>query len=61
MEQILQAARELSPDYPGKLDLGAWFVGRTWCPPTRPDCEGCRLKAVCPKLIQRTQLLETLT
>ena len=53
MPAILQAARELSPDYPGKLDLGAWYVGRTWCRPSRPDCEACRMSDVCPKLVEK--------
>lgn len=52
MHEILQAARDLSPEYPGKLDLGAWYVGRTWCRPTRPDCVGCRLAEACPKRIE---------
>ncbi len=51
MAEILQAARELNPEYPGKLDLGAWYVGRTWCRPARPDCGACRLTEVCPKLV----------
>jgi endonuclease III len=38
---VLAAARTLNPDYPGKLDLGAWHVGRTWCHPTRPLCDEC--------------------
>lgn len=49
MDEILEAARELSPDYPGKLDLGAWYVGRTWCRPTHPDCGSCRLVQACQK------------
>ena len=52
MDEILNAARELSPEYPGKLDLGAWYVGRTWCRPTSPDCRACRLNEVCPKRIE---------
>lgn len=51
LDEILQAARDLSPEYPGKLDLGAWYVGRTWCRPTRPYCVNCRLAMACPKRI----------
>jgi endonuclease III len=57
MDEILEAARELSPDYPGRLDLGAWHVGRTWCRPSQPDCEACRLREVCPKAIEKGHVL----
>lgn len=59
LDEILQAARDLRPEYPGKLDLGAWYVGRTWCRPTRPDCVGCRLAEACPKRIDQEAAPQT--
>lgn len=49
MDQILNAARELSPAYPGGLDLPAWTIGREYCHPRNPDCSRCPLARVCPK------------
>ena len=46
-EEIVYAARAVSPQYPGVLDLGAWEVGRTWCRPTGPKCGECMLRAGC--------------
>jgi endonuclease-3 len=51
-EEIVQAARRLAPDYPGRLDIGAWEIGRKWCRPKNPNCPDCPLAKVCPKLIQ---------
>ena len=43
-------ARELSPDWPGKLDWPTFYIGRTWCHAGRsPDCGRCCMNAVCPK------------
>ncbi|HTP25091.1 MAG TPA: hypothetical protein VMK12_05445, partial [Anaeromyxobacteraceae bacterium] len=42
-EQIIYAARAVSPDYPGVLDLGAWEVGRQWCRPNGALCQACYL------------------
>lgn len=39
---IIQAARELRPDYPGILDRGAWDIGKYWCHKTTPDCGGAK-------------------
>lgn len=53
LEEVLGAAKALSPTYPGKLDIGAWYVGRTWCHPQKPDCRNCRLNSVYPKMVER--------
>lgn len=50
---IVQAARDLWPELPAALDPSAWRVGMTWCHPTGPACEACRLAAVCPRLCDR--------
>jgi len=49
-EAVIQAARELNPDYPGELDLPAWLIGREWCHLTNPACDNCALVTVCPKV-----------
>lgn len=48
---IIQAARELNPEYPGALDLPCWQIGRNWCHPRNPDCKNCYLNKYCPKII----------
>jgi endonuclease III len=50
---IVAAARIANPDRPGALDLPAWEIGRTWCRPRAPDCAGCPIGAVCPRLFDR--------
>ena len=42
-EELIYAARELNPDYPGIFDLSAWEIGRTWCRPRQPACHECYL------------------
>jgi endonuclease III len=46
----LGAARELSADYPGDLDLGAWEIGRRWCHATYPAHADCPLGGICPQI-----------
>ena len=49
IEQVVYAARDISPQYPGLLDFALWEIGRNWCHPRRPpDCPSCPMKAVCP-------------
>lgn len=50
---IIRSARELHPSRPGALDEPAWWIGRKWCRPVRPECPSCPLSSVCPKLIGR--------
>jgi len=52
-EAIEAAARAVSPEAPGVLDLPAWLVGRETCRPRAPLCDRCRLGAVCPRLVER--------
>jgi len=47
---IIQTARALNPEYPGKLDLPCWLIGRNWCHPNNPDCTNCPITSVCPKM-----------
>lgn len=48
IEDVIYAAREMNPDFPGVFDLVLWQIGRTTCRPSRPDCGNCRLKDQCP-------------
>ncbi len=48
--EIVRAAWELNPTYPGVFDLAVWEVGRNWCRPTNPNCEQCYLNDHCPKI-----------
>ena len=50
-QEMIEAARRLYPERPGLLDLPVWSIGRTWCRPETPDCAGCPLDDVCPKLV----------
>jgi len=46
--EIVYAAREMNPDYPGVFDLPAWRIGRDWCRPGTPRCAQCVMREVCP-------------
>lgn len=47
---VVESARRVHPEHPGLLDLACWLIGRHWCHATRPDCDGCRLGAACPRV-----------
>jgi uncharacterized HhH-GPD family protein len=51
--EMVAVARALHPERPGELDNPAWDIGRRWCHPKNPDCSGCPLVKVCPRLIER--------
>jgi len=51
-EEVVAAGRELHPEYPGALDLPAWYAGRNWCHPASPDCGGCPLSSACPERVE---------
>jgi uncharacterized HhH-GPD family protein len=51
--EMVAVARVLHPERPGELDNPAWDIGRRWCHPRNPDCLGCPLLSVCPRLIER--------
>lgn len=55
VNHIVAAARAFHPEYPGALDMPAWDIGRRWCHRTRPECETCPLRAVCPRFISRAR------
>ena len=49
--QAINAARRLSPQFPGELDWPAWNIGQHWCHSSGPACPTCPLTQVCPKRI----------
>lgn len=53
MVEVDRAAADACPQAPASLDLPTWLVGRQWCRPRRPDCNTCRLRQACPRLIGR--------
>jgi len=48
-KDILEIARKLSQDYPGKLDFPAWHIGKNYCRPSQPNCKNCPLEENCEK------------
>lgn len=48
-DSVVYKARELNPEFPGIIDFSCWEIGRTWCRPKRPDCQGCPMQSVCQK------------
>lgn len=45
------AARWLSPEFPGAVDGPLWYIGRTWCRPTNPICYACCMESLCARRI----------
>ena len=48
LEQVVYAARAISPEFPGLIDSPAFMLGRTWCRPRIPKCGECYLQKLCP-------------
>jgi endonuclease-3 len=48
--EIIAAARQLNPSFPGALDYPCWMIGRQWCQPLSPDCGSCYIGNACPKI-----------
>ena len=48
---IIQRAREINPEYPGRLDLPVFNLGRNICQNYNPLCNECPLSETCPKKI----------
>jgi len=49
---LVRRARDLSPAYPGALDLPAWIIGREFCSNRAPNCTDCPISKTCAKRIQ---------
>jgi endonuclease III len=54
IEEVIYKARALSPDYPGRLDLPCWIIGKNWCPfdESKRDCRSCCMSDLCPSARQ---------
>lgn len=50
-KDVIVAARRVYPTYPGKLDGPAWYIGRKWCRPEKPNCPECPMHDPCPKVL----------
>jgi endonuclease III len=50
-QAAIEASHRLSPEYPGAVDGALWWIGRTWCHPSNPDCPECQVNQVCIKRI----------
>jgi len=49
-EAAIEAARWLSPEYPGEVDGALWIIGRRWCRPSSPNCRECPVGTLCKKV-----------
>lgn len=50
-QEAIDAARFLSPEFPGAVDGALWYIGRSWCYATTPKCSACPVEFVCIKQI----------
>lgn len=57
ISHMVAVARALNPERPGELDNPAWDIGRQWCHARAPECEACPLTEVCPRLIERGDMV----
>lgn len=51
LEQVVYAARAISPEFPGLIDSPAFQLGRTICRPNSPRCDDCYLRRLCPSRV----------
>lgn len=51
LDSVIYKARELSPEFPGILDISCWEIGRNWCRPKNPNCRECPVNSECKKVI----------
>jgi len=50
-EMVIYKARDLNPEFPGIIDYPCWEIGRNWCKPNNPECNNCKVKSECKKVI----------
>ena len=48
LEQVVYAARAISPEFPGLIDSPTFQLGREVCRPRKPKCGECYLRRWCP-------------
>jgi len=50
---VIDKARKLYPEYPGKLDPLFYDIGRKWCSPNNPKCNECIANKICKKVKEK--------
>lgn len=54
-EKILEEARKIYPEFPGRLTTAFWTIGREFCRPTEPSCLICPLYECCNKDLEKSK------
>lgn len=54
-EKILEKARKIYPEFPGRLTTAFWTIGREFCRPTEPACLICPLYECCDKNLEKSK------
>lgn len=54
-EKILEEARKIYPEFPGRLTTAFWTIGREFCRPTEPTCLICPLYDCCDKDLEKSK------
>lgn len=54
-EKILEEARKIYPEFPGRLTTAFWTLGREFCRPTEPTCLICPLYECCDKDLEKSK------
>lgn len=54
-EKILEEARKIYPEFPGRLTTAFWTLGREMCHPTEPSCLICPLYECCDKDLEKSK------
>lgn len=54
-EKILEKARKIYPEFPGRLTTAFWTLGREMCHPTEPTCLICPLYEYCDKDLEKSK------
>ena len=57
-EEILQSAKRLYPEFPGRLTTAFWNIGREFCHATDPSCLICPLFSECDRNFEKTKMLK---
>lgn len=57
-EEILQSAKRLYPEFPGRLTTAFWSIGREICHATEPSCLICPLFSECDRNFEKTKTLK---
>ena len=58
-DEILESARKIYSEYPGKLTTAFWTIGRDYCRPTDPACLLCPLSKLCDKNFEKTKNIKS--